>query len=243
MTKSYYPTRANTLALRGAYHELDKLGQVTISKVFTFTKQELLSFFDENNENEPIEFKVALRDGEYFCFPKNILSLEHDLYIHKDIKLERKLFVAERGISIFPKIDRMVTGSLYLGGTEENAIPTSIYYDLLKAFPNTYELNRYASARISSILSSYIDTEEDYEEQYQKYLNSKVSKKGANLQFRFSELEMLKYKDLLGKLNSMLDDEISYGGGSVARRIVANNIALVPEIHTCFQRSTCLRYI
>ena len=226
-----------------AYHELDKLGQVTISKVFTFTKQELLSFFDENNENEPIEFKVALRDGEYFCFPKNILSLEHDLYIHKDIKLERKLFVAERGISIFPKIDRMVTGSLYLGGTEENAIPTSIYYDLLKAFPNTYELNRYASARISSILSSYIDTEEDYEEQYQKYLNSKVSKKGANLQFRFSELEMLKYKDLLGKLNSMLDDEISYAEAQWQEELLQIILLLYPKyIHAFKEAPVCDTY-
>jgi hypothetical protein len=60
--------------------------------------------------------------------------------------------------------------------TIENSIPESIFRELLKNFPNTHELNKYASARISSILSSYLDTKDDYEEKYQKYLNKKVSK-------------------------------------------------------------------
>lgn len=72
----------------------------------------------------------------------------------------------------------MVSKSIYVGGDDQNAIPESVFRDLLKKFPNTYELNRYASARISSVLSSYLDIKEDYEEQYQQYLNNKVSKKG-----------------------------------------------------------------
>jgi hypothetical protein len=179
------------------YHELDEKGQVTISKAFKFTRNELISSQDKENEDAPIEFEVAKRKGEYYRFPKDILSLEHDLYIHEDVRLERKLFVAERNISIFPKIDRMVARSIYVGGNNENAIPESVYRDLLKNFPNTYELNRYASARISSVLSSYLDTKEDYEEQYQKYLNSRISKKGANLKLKFSEIELLKYTSLL----------------------------------------------
>jgi hypothetical protein len=31
------------------YHELDKSEKVTVSKAFTFSKQDLLSSFDENN--------------------------------------------------------------------------------------------------------------------------------------------------------------------------------------------------
>jgi hypothetical protein len=154
------------------YHELDENEQVTISKAFSFTRNELISSLDKENQDAPVEFEVAKRKGEYYCFSKDILSLEHDLYIHEDVRLERKLFVAERNISIFPKIDRMVARSIYVGRNNENAIPESVYSDLLKKFPNTYELNRYASARISSILSSYLDTKEDYEEQYQKSLLS-----------------------------------------------------------------------
>lgn len=192
------------------YLELDKNKHVTISKAFSFTHNELISTRDKDNEDAPVEFEVANRVGKYYRFPKDVLSLEHDLYIHEDVSLERKLFLAERNISIFQKIDRMVSRSIYVGGDNESAIPESVYRGLLKNFPNTYELNRYGSARISSILSSYLDMKEDYEEQYQKYLNSKTSKKGENLKFKFSNVELLKYRSLLEKLQSMLNDEVSY---------------------------------
>jgi len=129
----------------------------------------------------------------------------------------------------------MITGSLYVGGNEESSIPTSIYYELLKAFPNTHELNRYASARISSVISSYIETKKDYEEQYQKYLNSKISKKGTNLQYRFSELELLKYQNLLEKLNLMLVDEISYSEAQWQEELLQIILLLYPKYIRVFK--------
>lgn len=219
------------------YHELDENEQVTISKAFSFTRNELISSRDEDNEDAPIEFEVATRTGKYYCFPKNILSLEHDLYIHEDISLERKLFIAERNISIFPKIDRMVSKSIYVGGDDENAIPESVFWDLLKKFPNTYELNRYASARISSVLSSYLDIKEDYEEQYQKYLNDKVSKKGENLKLKFSEVELLKYSSLLEKLKSMLDDEVSYSEAQWQEELLQIILLLYPKYIYVFKEA------
>jgi hypothetical protein len=56
---------------------------------------------------------------------------------------------------IFPRYfcNNHVGNSIYIGGDNENSIPESIFRELLKNFPNTHELNKYASARISSILS------------------------------------------------------------------------------------------
>ncbi|MCG7862021.1 MAG: DUF4263 domain-containing protein [Candidatus Thiodiazotropha endolucinida] len=222
---------------RWVYHELDKSGSVKISKAFTFTKQELLSPQDPDDESKPVKFRLARKVGEYYCISRNILSLNRDLFIHKDINLERKLFVAERGISIFPKVDALVSKSIYLGGNEEGAIPVSIYKELLSAFPNTYELNRYASARIGSVLSSYIDTKEDYEERYQQYLNSKISKRGANLQFRFSEVEVMKYTSILEKLNSMLKDEISYTEAQWQEELLQVILLLYPKYIYVFKEA------
>ena len=56
------------------------------------------------DEDLPVEFKIAEKDNEYYCFSKDILSLTHDLFIHEDIELTRKIFIAERGISVFSKI-------------------------------------------------------------------------------------------------------------------------------------------
>ncbi|SBR48340.1 Shedu immune nuclease family protein [Halomonas sp. HL-93] len=219
------------------YHELDENGQVTISKAFSFTRNELISSRDEDNEDAPIEFEVAKRTGQYYCFPKKVLTLEHDLYIHENVSLERKLFIAERNISIFPKIDRMVSKSIYVGGDDQNAIPESVFRDLLKKFPNTYELNRYASARISSVLSSYLDIKEDYEEQYQQYLNNKVSKKGENLKLKFSEIELLKYSSLLEKLKFMLDDEISYSEAQWQEELLHIILLLYPKYIYVFKEA------
>lgn len=219
------------------YHELDESDHVTISKAFSFTRNELISELDEENKDAPVEFDVATRKGEYYCFPKDVLSLDHDLYIHQDVKLERKLFVAERNISIFPKIDRMVTQSIHVGGNNKNAIPESVYRDLLRKFPNTYELNRYASARISSVLSSYLDTREDYDEQYQKYLNNKTSRVGANLKLKFSETELLKYSSLLEKLKSMLSDEASYSEAQWQEELLQIVLLLYPKYIYVFKEA------
>jgi hypothetical protein len=219
------------------YPELDKSGSITISKAFTFTKKELISTVDEENGENPVEFEAAFKNGGYYRFPKEILSLKHDLYVHEDVKLERKLFVAVRDISIFPKIDNLVDSPIYLGGDNEDAIPMSVYYELLKAFPNTNELNKYASARISSVLSSYIATKEDYEASYQQYLNKKISKKGANIQFEFSEIEVMKYSRILEKLNSMLDDEVSYTEAQWQEELLQIILLLYPKYIHVFKEA------
>lgn len=219
------------------YHELKTTGNVTVSKVFRFSRRDLISSPPEDDEVKYVDFKVARRSGDYYCFPKDVLSLDNDLYIHKDIKLERKLFVAERGISIFQKIDRLIKGSVYVGGDSEDSIPESVYYDLLKKFPNTYELNRYASARISSILSSYMETKEDYEEKYQKYMNGKASKEGVDLTIQLSELEVVKYTKLLEKLNSMLEDEISYSESQWQEELLQIILLLYPKYIYVFKEA------
>lgn len=85
-----YPTH------KWVYHELNKSGKVTISKVFKFSPKELRSAFNEEDEEAPVEFEVAFKDGEYYQFTKDILSIKHDLYVHGDVKIDRKFFVAER---------------------------------------------------------------------------------------------------------------------------------------------------
>lgn len=224
------------------YKELEKSGKVTIGKVFNVTKDdligELITDFNEDDESSLVEFEIASKIGNYYCFPKKILSLEHDLYIHEGIELNRKVFIAERGISIFSKIDKMVDRSIYVGGEHENAIPESVFKTLLKSFPNSYELYRYASARISGILSSYIETNDDYEERYHKYLNKKISRKGVNLSYRFSELELIKYKNLLDKLNIMLNDEISYTETQWQEELLQIILLLYPKYIHVFKEAT-----
>lgn len=165
------------------------------------------------------------------------MSLEHDLYIHDSIKFERKLFVAERGISIFKKIDSLVEQEVYIGGDVENSIPISTYKELISGFPNTYELNKYSEARISGIISSYLETKEDYESKYQKYLNKKVCRVGDDLKQQFSQLELFKYQSMLNKLKQMLDDEVSYSEAQWQKELLGIILLLYPKYIHIFEEA------
>jgi len=222
---------------RWVYHELTKSNRVSLSKAFYVSNERLISEWNEEQEYEAVEFIIAEKKNEYYVFPKDILSLDHDLYIHQDIKLKRKLFVAERGISIFSKIDRLIENSIYIGGSNDNAIPEAVFYRLLKSFPNSYELNKYTHARISSVLSSYIDTKEDYEENYQKYLNKRDSKKGRNIKLQFSEIEVLKYTSLLEKLQAMLSEENSYTEAQWQEELLQIILLLYPKYIHVFKEA------
>lgn len=62
-----------------------------------------------------------------------------------------------------------------IGGTRSGAIPRDVFEELIKKFPNTYELNRYADARVQTILSQYLDGMKDARGRYESYLDKKAS--------------------------------------------------------------------
>lgn len=219
------------------YRVLEESDSVAIGKAFTLTKNQLISILDDEDEHSPVEFEIAKKENDYYHFYCDILSLSHDLFIHESVNFEHKFFVAERGISIFRKIDELVDESIYIGGDNENAIPLDIYNSLLKAFPNSYELKRYASARISSILSSYIDTKEDYEEKYQTYLNKKPTIEGSDLSYLFSEMELIKYNNILKKINNMLNAEESYSESQWQEELLQIILFLYPKYIHVFKEA------
>ncbi|MUK62715.1 Shedu anti-phage system protein SduA domain-containing protein [Aliivibrio fischeri] len=217
------------------FNEMKEKGRVSIVRAFTFTSVDLISSLD--NGSDVVEFHVANKEGKYYRFSKKVLSLKNDLFIDEAVDFNKKFFVAERGISVIPKVDNLVENSIYIGGDHEDAIPLLIYIELLKSFPNSYELNMYSNARISSILSSYIDTKEDYESKYQKYLNKKVTQKGEDLSIHFSEFEVFKYNCLLDKLNKMLNDEVSYSEAQWQEELLQIILLLYPKYIHVFKEA------
>jgi hypothetical protein len=70
----------------------------------------------------------------------------------------RKLFVAERNVSIFMRIAKLVGREKdIVGGALEGAIPAEIFAEMFKKFPNSIELDRYANARVANIVGEYLD--------------------------------------------------------------------------------------
>lgn len=192
------------------YEKIAKYGFVRLKNIFTLSLSELISKEDPEDEDAPVLFEFGKKVGQYYQIPNDVLGTKNDIYIHESVKITPKTFIAERGISIFSALDRLSEATIKIGGTDETAIPESAFLELLRKFPNSYELHKYAAARVSAVISSYIKTKEDYEEKYLQYMNRRASIEGANLFELVSNAEIEKYKLLLSKLRKMLASEPSY---------------------------------
>lgn len=161
------------------WDQLTKNQEVLLSRVFLFTRKDLLNppTFNQDFEAYKYRFQFGTFDDGYVKIPARILDIENDLLISRDVTLKRSIFAAERNISIFGRLSKLLDHSdpIVIGGTRPGAIPRDVFEALLKRFPNTFELNRYADARVQTILSQYIDGMKDARGRYESYLNKKAS--------------------------------------------------------------------
>lgn len=159
-------------------------GKVEISQIFTFSLQDLIQIPSKNEQENLNDFTYRFRFAdvmaEYYRISGQTLGISNDVFIAKaGVNWRRKLFVAERNISIFKRIAALipVDQEIFIGGERDDAIPIEAFENLIKKFPNTYELDRYAEARVASIIGEYIQPQRDYRSQYEIYLNKRKSQR------------------------------------------------------------------
>lgn len=153
-------------------HSLDQGKTETIKSVFTVSKDLLR---DENELIEEIKFCVGYIEGEYVHFIRNVIETDHEFYFSKDIRFKMNLFWANQNISVLRKIDAIIERDFYVGGNweEQGGISENTYLELIKKFPKSAELKKYAHYRISNILKEYYPECDKYEEIYEKYMSRK----------------------------------------------------------------------
>ena len=219
------------------YPELAKGDSVTLRKTFTLSSHELISEEDPETRDASVEFEIANKDGEYYHLSKEVLGIDNDLFIHESINLTTKTFIAERNISVFSKLDQLTGSTIRVGGPDKTAIPESAFSEMLQKFPNSYELTKYASARIGAVISSYMDIKEDYEEKYKQYMNKRTSVEGENLYQIVANAETAKYTSLLSKLTNMLATETSYSERQWQEEILQIILLIYPKYIHVFKEA------
>jgi hypothetical protein len=156
---------------------------VTLTRVFTFERRDLIAEPDERDGEDDFEgflyqFRFAVRRDAYFHIEGRIFDIDNPVFIAEvGLKLERKVFVAERNISIFGKIAELIAPNqpIIIGGSRAGAIPIPDFRGLLSKFPNTGELNRYAAARVANEIGDYITPLREVRAHYEEYLNRRRS--------------------------------------------------------------------
>ena len=193
-------------------------GSVTISRVFTFERADLVDAagddetekagdqtgdvedfdFEDTFDADWFDFRFARRRDGYLHIDGRIFDIGNKVLIVDDeLALERKLFVAERNISVMARIAELLPPEqdIVIGGDRDQSVPLQTFLDLIKRFPGTTELNRYAASRVSTVLGDYFTLMVDARARYETYMDkARSSLEGPVLEHpELLQLELQKY--------------------------------------------------
>lgn len=223
------------------YDMLDNESSFDLKRTFSFQKKDLYSqkiekdSIDVFNTNDDIEFVIGYLEDEYYKIDRDILGINQDLFLSKDLPVKKDLFIAHKNISIIRKIGSLIKEDIYIGGSNENSLPAEEMSRLIDTFPNSYEVKKYVDARLSVILRDYFGNVVDAKQKYDKYMNAKVSAKGDNLIEMFRETELNKYIAIHDKLTQMLLGEDSYNEKQWQNEIMQILLLVFPKYLLVFK--------
>ena len=196
--------------------KLARDGEVTLRRTFTFTSADLVSqplrdpVEDEDTEEKERVFKLGVVDGDYYRINKAVLGLKHDLLLGKTMKLDAHVFIANRDISIFRRIDELVDEPIVVGEENEDAILLADFEILQQTFPTSTELTHYARSRISRVLKDYFGTLSDAESKLNSYLTKKERLVATSRSEILGNFELQKFEYIQSELSGMLQAADSY---------------------------------
>ena len=185
--------------------------RIHIKNTFFVTKDLLYESPDaENNWEETLRFCVGQVGDSYTQLDSEVFGLNHTFYFGNEIKLKSEMFVAYRNISILRKIDELIERDFYIGSDWEahNGISKETFYVLIRKFPKSAELDKYAHKRIANILKDYFPECDKYEEIYEKYIESRkrADKDNKPSSSRYNvQIQLEQFSAAYQELKSMLE--------------------------------------
>ena len=189
--------------------------------IFSFKKNDLVDKNDidklriEEKANEGIEeitFVLGKQEGDYYRINARILGTKHHVYLLKSMSIRCSTFMAHDKISIFRRIDKLVTCPIKIGEIGEigdNIIPTEVFEKLLKKFPTSTEVQYYVGSRIELIIQDYLEIDTNTATQrLNKHLNKKSLLNLTNEKEsigRIYQFEAKKYEYIRNQINKMFE--------------------------------------
>jgi hypothetical protein len=225
-------------------HERLNSGTLTLNNTFHLTPKDLhggsIREYQLNEYENPLSFKVADLSNGYFKINKMILGISYQLSIYKDLRLDKKSFVAEKNVSIFSKIGELGLKKLFIGGPEPEAMPVKEFERLLNQIPNSYELRKYVLARVSGVVREFVETEKNGEEKFNTYMKKRLQTREKKVRKRYQELETEKYLFLINSLEDMLSSENQYSEAQWQDKLLEILLLIFPKYILVFKEAPVL---
>lgn len=184
---------------------------VVIRKTFHFTRDDVMPDPDgEQAESFAFDFGSSTPSGTYYRIPGVRLGADFDLYWSTDLPIGLNCFIAVRDISIMKKLINLSAKEIRIGTQGDSNLSPTTFRKLLKTFPTTWEMNRYADMRIGSVVREELDLETDHSRIYEDYRIKVASRPRVTDSLALRRSEHDKYAYLLQKLSAMLNDLSAY---------------------------------
>lgn len=204
--------------------------KVTLRRTFAFTTGDLVSQPQQADDDDAERiFKLGMVEEGYYRIDKAILGLKYDLLLDKAMTLDSQVFVANRDISIFRKIDELSDEQIIVGGENENAIPLIDFELLIQTFPTSTELTHYARSRISRVLKDYFGTLSDAEGKLNSYLARKKRLVATSRNSILENFELQKFEYIHSELEGMLKAVDSYLENDWQKKILELLLFVFPK--------------
>ena len=179
------------------------------SNIFNFKKDDLL-YPEYDLEDSKIIFILWRLENDYYRILNNILWTQYDILINKECNINEKYFFLGNN-SFLLELERLSNQPIIIGWEKNMSIPEDIFIKIINSFPTKTELMHYSNARITNILSEYLEGVTDSQSKYERYLENrkKLGTKFTSLEW-IEQYELEKYLFIRDTLKEMLDNYEKY---------------------------------